>query len=323
MKPAEKLTLFQRNTQEVISEEGLKILLKKKPQPVVYCGYETSGEIHLGHLVTITKLLDLQKAGCKIKVLFADWHTWLNRKGDWDFIHKQVVLWKKGFKAAGLTKAEFVLGSTFQRKMPYIDDVLIMSLSTTLNRALRSMQVVARDIEHARVSQVIYPFMQLADIKHMKLDLVVSGIDQRKIHMLGADGMFKEIDYTTPVFLHTPIISSLKGPGSKMSSSVPDSHISLRDTLKDIEEKLQKAYCPEGVVEDNPVLQICQLVIFPRIDELVIERPEKYGGKLVFASYGELEKAFIRKDVHPMDLKHATASYLGEILKPIRKAFGK
>ena len=71
------------------------------------------------------------------------------------------------------------------------------------------------------------------------------------------------------------------------------------------------------------MLQICQLVIFPRIDEFAIERPEKYGGKLVFVSYGELEKAFIRKDVHPMDLKHATASYLGEILKPIRKAFGK
>ena len=207
-----RLELIKRNTVEIITEDDLRDLMEKKKNPRAYCGYETSGKIHLGHLVTITKLLDLQKAGFDVVVMFADWHTWLNRKGDWNFIHEQVGIWKKGFKAAGLTKTEFILGSSFERKMDYIDDVLTMSLKTTLNRALRSMRVVGRDIEHAHVSQLIYPFMQVADIKHLKLDAALGGLDQRKIHMMGIDGMFKEINYRNPVLIHTPIISSLRGP---------------------------------------------------------------------------------------------------------------
>src|SRR3989344_1773062 len=119
----DKLELIKRNTEEIINEKDIKSVLKKS-SPVTYCGYETSGEIHLGHLVTITKLLDLQEAGCKVKILFADWHTWLNRKGDWEFIHNQVNLWKKSFKSTGLDKATFVLGSSFERKINYVDDVL-------------------------------------------------------------------------------------------------------------------------------------------------------------------------------------------------------
>ena len=76
----EKLELIKRNTIEIINEEIILELLKKKKSPVIYCGYEPSGDIHLGHLVSMTKLLDLQKAGFKIKVLFADWHAYLNQK---------------------------------------------------------------------------------------------------------------------------------------------------------------------------------------------------------------------------------------------------
>src|SRR3990167_10379608 len=103
-----KIELIKRNTLEIINEEIILELLKKKKNPVIYCGYEPSGDIHLGHLVSMTKLLDLQKAGFKIKVLFADWHAYLNQKGDWDFIKKQTDIWKKGFKEVGLN-AEFIL----------------------------------------------------------------------------------------------------------------------------------------------------------------------------------------------------------------------
>jgi len=318
----DRLELIKRNTQEVIGEERLNEILKRK-EVSCYCGYETSGEIHLGHLVTISKLLDLQKAGVKVKVLFADWHTWLNRKGDWDFIHKQVNVWKKGFIAAGLKKAQFVLGSKFQRKIEYIDDVLIMSLNTTISRALRSMQVVARDIEHARVSQVIYPFMQVADIKHLNVDLVVAGLDQRKIHMMGVDGLFKEINYKTPIFIHTPIITSLSGPGSKMSSSDKGSFISIRDSDKDIKEKINRSYCVAGEIENNPVLEILKLIIFPRIKSFEIKRDKRFGGDLIFNNYDEVELLFKEKGVHPADLKKAIGEGLIKVITPIRNVFNK
>lgn len=88
----EKVELIKRNCVEIVNENKIKEFMSKG---VVYCGYECSGEIHLGHLVTIIKLLDLQKAGIKIKVLLADWHTWLNKKGDWEFVNRQVKQWEK------------------------------------------------------------------------------------------------------------------------------------------------------------------------------------------------------------------------------------
>tara|TARA_Y100000310_G_scaffold344921_1_gene460528 strand:- start:4196 stop:5149 length:954 start_codon:yes stop_codon:yes gene_type:complete len=312
-----KLELVKKNSVEIINEKNLGKILKKK-QPVAYCGYEPSGDIHLGHLVTITKLMDLQKAGFKIKILFADWHAYLNRKGDWNFIKKQVKIWKAGFKAAGLSGAEFVVGSSFQRKKEYIDDVFSLTIDTTINRSIRSMQKVGRDIDHAKVSQVIYPFMQIVDMKHLGIDIAHSGIEQRKIHMLAVEKLPK-LEFDIPVFVHTPLIDSLNGPGIKMSSSDPGSFISIRDDEKTIRNKLKKAYCPEG--KDNPVLQIANLIIFPRVKKFNVRRSERFGGNLEFDSFDKLEKEYYKKKVHPVDLKNSVGDYLVKIIDPIRKKF--
>jgi tyrosyl-tRNA synthetase len=317
----EKLNLIKRNTVEIINEGILAELLKKGKKPVIYCGYETSGDIHLGHLVGMTKLLDFQKVGFKVKVLFADWHTYLNQKGDWAFIKKEVEKWKKGFRASGLDKAEFVLGSELERNMDYVDDVFILATKNTLNRGLRSMQTVARDIENAKISQVIYPLMQITDFKYLKVDGALGGIEQRKIHALALESL-KEINYKTPFLIHNELIPSLKGPESgKMSSSVRESMISIKDSDEEIKMKLNKAHCPEGVAEENPILSIIKLIIFPRYEKFLIERPEKFGGNVEFNSYAELEKKFKEKKIHPLDLKNSTAKYISEIIEKIRRNF--
>ena len=318
----ERKKLITRNAAEVLGEEQLDTLLDQE-EIITYCGYETSGEIHMGHLVTVTKLKDLENAGVKVKVLFADWHTWLNQKGDWDYIKEQIEQWKQGFKALGLKQPEFVLGSSFQRDMTYIDDLLTLTQKTTLNRALRSMQQVARDIDHAHVSQVIYPLMQILDIKHLNVDIVQSGIEQRKIHMLGQEVFEPILDYKKPMFVHTPLIPGLQGPDSgKMTSSDDSTLISIRDDENSIKKKINKAYCPQGDTEENPVLMIAQLIIFPQLEgkAFVIDRPEKFGGKLEYHSYDALERAY-QDGLHPADLKQAVSKYLAEILAPVREAF--
>ena len=316
----EKFELIKRNTVEIVEESELMDVLKKKTSPKVYCGYEVSGEVHLGHMVTTTKLLDFQKAGFDVIVLLADWHTWLNRKGDWKEIEKMVLLWKKIFKGLGLEKARFVLGSEIQRNIEYIDDVFTISVQTTIQRALRSMQEIARDIENAKVSQVIYPFMQIVDIKALKVDVAYSGIEQRKIHMLARE-VLPKLNSKAQVCVHTPLIPSLQGPGSKMSSSVPESLISVRDSEEDVRKKINKAYCPAGETKDNPVLAIAQLIVFPRIKSLRIKRDKKFGGDIDIGSYSELEKIFREKKLHPMDLKKAISEQLIGILSPVRKLF--
>jgi len=314
----EKLELVKKNVAEIVSEEDLISLLKKKKNPVVYCGYEPSGDMHLGHFVTITKLMDLQKAGFKIKILLADIHALLNRKGDEAKIKKEVEAWKKTIKAIGL-KAEVVLGSKFEFNKDYQFDVMRLAQHSTINRGLRSMQEVARDSENATISQMWYPLMQIVDIKYLKVDVALGGLEQRKIHMMGKD-MANLLNHHF-VAIHTPLITSLKGPGSKMSKSIIGSGISVIDSKGEIEKNIMAAYCPERKTDDNPILQITKLIIFPRIKEIEIKRPDKFGGNLIVKDYHELERIYVQGKLHPVDLKKAVAEELERIISPIRKKF--
>ncbi len=314
----DKLELIKRNMAEIISEKDLILLLKKKKSPVVYCGYEPSGDMHLGHFVTITKLMDLQKAGFKVKVLLADIHALLNRKGDEAKIKKEVESWKKTIKAIGL-KAEVILGSNFEFKKDYQFDAMRLAQHSTINRGLRSMQEVARDSENATISQMWYPLMQIADIKYLGADVALGGLEQRKIHMMGKDmaGILKH----NFVAMHTPLITSLKGSGNKMSKSMAGSGISVTDSKEEIEKNIMAAYCPEKKVEDNPILQISKLIIFPRTDKMRIKRPDKFGGNISIENYSELERIYAQGKLHPTDLKKAVAEELEKIIAPIRKKF--
>lgn len=314
----ERLDLIKRNTEEIITEEELTHILNSKKKPVVYCGYEPSGPMHLGHLVTITKLLDLQEAGFQVKILLADLHAMLNRKGEEKEIDKSVELWKKTIKALKI-KAEVVLGSDFQFTKEYQLDVMKLAQHATIHRGLKSMQEIARDAENATISQLWYPLMQVADIKHLGVDIALGGMEQRKVHMIGKDEA-KTLDYKF-IALHTPLITSLKGPGSKMSKSIPGSGISVTDSYDEIKQAITNAYCPMKETKDNPIMQLARLIVFPRIIELSINRPTKFGGNVSYKEYNELESDYIEGKLHPSDLKNVIIEELEKIIAPVRKNF--
>ncbi|MHA1167771.1 MAG: tyrosine--tRNA ligase [Candidatus Hodarchaeales archaeon] len=315
-----KLELIRKNTEEIITEEELINELNSNKYPVTYCGYEPSGPLHLGHMITVTKLRDLEKAGFKVKILLADLHAQLNLKGDSTEIKDQCKIWEKAMLSLGLKNPEIILGSSFQLTPEYWKDIMAIATRTTMKRGLRSMQEIARDIENAKISQVLYPLMQTVDIKHLGVDVPEAGLEQRKIHMLAREVM-PFINYKPPICVHTPLVTSLTGPGSKMSSSIPDSNISVIDPEKEVLRKIKKAYCPEGIVTDNPVLQLARLVVFPQKDAVKIERKPKFGGDILFNDYDSLEKAFVGKKLHPLDLKNAIGRELANIIAPIRTEY--
>jgi tyrosyl-tRNA synthetase len=302
-----------RNTVEVVTDDDLRTLLAQ-PQKKVYAGYEPSGEIHLGHLVTINKLVDLQTAGFEVTVLLADLHAFLNRKGTMEKVRELADYNKRCFEGLGLKNVKYVLGSDLQLNPEYELLLLQLSQQITLNRATRSMDEVGRQMDHPTVSQMIYPIMQMADIAMLGADAAVGGIDQRKIHMLAREHLIN-FGYKAPVCIHTPILNGLDG--KKMSSS-QGNYISIADTEEDILKKCQKAFCPPEIPE-NPVLQIFQYHIFPRLGTITIKRPEKFGGDRTFSDYKELESSYGRGEVHPLDLKKSCGQSLVEILEPVRE----
>jgi len=313
----DSLELITRNTEEIVTREELEALINSGQKPSAYVGYEPSGKIHMGHVLTVNKLLDLQQSGFKITVLLADIHAYLNEKGTMDEVRKIAEYNKRCFIALGLDEknTNFVLGSSYQLEPGYMLDVLRLARGTTLNRARRSMDEVSRDAENPKVSQMIYPLMQALDIAHLGVDVAVGGIDQRKIHMLAREGL-PELGYRAPICIHTPILVGLDG--KKMSSS-KGNYISVDDTPDDIKKKMKAAFCPEGEVKDNPILSLFKYHIMPRYPAIVVKRPEKYGGDLHYSSYEALESDFAARKVHPMDLKAAAAEYMNEILLPVRK----
>jgi len=302
------------NVVEVVTRDELDSLVKDKKHPIVYCGFEVSGPVHIGHAVAVQKLVDFQEAGWKVKVLFADVHTKLNMK-DVD-VDEMTRMWESAFKKLGLGKTEFVRGSSFQFERNYIEDVLMVAQHSTLNRALRSMQEVARDIEHARTSQVIYPLMQAVDIKHLGVDVAYGGMEQRKIHMLARE-ILPELGCAKPVCIHTPLLPSIAGPDVKMSSSKPETMIAVDDSPEDIKKKISKAFCPPET-EGNPVLDIARLVLLPRLGSLEVERPEKFGGNVTYESIEKIEEDYSSKKLHPADLKNTVSENLASVFEKAR-----
>ncbi len=313
----DRLELVTRNVEEVVTMDELKKLLEEKAHPSVYVGYEPSGNVHLGHMITVNKLIDCQNAGFKVTVLLADLHAYLNRKGTMAEIEKIAEYNKRCFIALGLSEenTRFILGSSYQLSPEYEMNVLRMACDTTLNRAKRSMDEVSRDAEDPHVSQMIYPLMQSMDIATLDVDVAAGGIDQRKIHMIAREQL-PTMGYKSPVCLHTPILLGLDG--TKMSSS-KGNNISVDEPAESVTKKIEKAFCPIGVVENNPVLDLFKYHIFMRYPAITIERPEKHGGKMEFSSFEALKSAFAEKKVHPMDLKKAAAKYMNLILEPVRK----
>lgn len=317
----DRLELAIRNTEEIVTVDELKSLLDQKERPRAYVGYETSGKVHLGHMLTANKLLDLQKAGFDVVVLLADLHAFLNEKGSLEEVRKIADYNRDCFMSLGLDpeRTEFIYGTDYQLKPKYMLKILQMARNTTLNRARRSMDEVSRSAENPMVSQMIYPLMQAVDIADLKIDLAVGGIDQRKIHMLAREEL-PRLGLPAPICMHTPLIPGLDG--EKMSSS-KGNNIAVDEPAEEIEKKIKSAFCPAKIVENNPVMAICRYHIFPRIEEgMTIRRPEKFGGDVRYASYESLEADFISGAMHPMDLKKACAEYMIEILVPVREMMG-
>jgi tyrosyl-tRNA synthetase len=310
------LTLATRNTVEVVTGEDLRRAMEKE-KPRCYAGYEPSGEIHLGHLVTVNKLMDLQAAGFHVVVLLADLHAFLNRKGTLEEVEALSRYNRACFEALGLSGVEYVTGSALQLNPEYEILVLRLAQQITLNRAQRSMDEVGRQMEHPTVSQMIYPIMQMVDIARLGVDVAVGGIDQRKIHMLAREYL-PPAGFPAPACIHTPILLGLDG--EKMSSSKRN-YISVVEKEEDIRRKLSKAFCPPKI-EENPVLQILELHVFPRVPVVTVKRPAKFGGDRTFGTYEEIAAAYGNGEVHPMDLKATCAEYLVEVLRPVRERLG-
>lgn len=330
MDTEERFNLLARNTEEIVTVEELKKILETNPSPRSYIGFEPSGLVHLGWVICANKVKDLVDAGFDMTIFFADWHAYINDKlgGDIERIRICAKYMEDCFEALGVPrdKVNFVLASEIM-DITYWEKVMKVGKVTSLSRIKRAMTIMGRKEDDAELdsSKFLYPLMQATDIFQMDIDLAYSGIDQRRAHMLAREAGEK-LQWKVPVALHTPLLPGLKGMSrmdpvaNKMSKSDPDSGIIIHDSPEDIERKIKKAFCPPEV-EGNPILAIAKMILFQKSPVFIIDRPEKFGGRLEFTSYEELESTYLEGKLHPMDLKIGVAKALSEQLQGAREYF--
>lgn len=344
MNTEDKLSLINQVGEEIIGGDELKALLESGEQLIAYDGFEPSGQIHIAQgLLRAINVNKMIKAGVKFRMWVADWHAMANNKmgGDLEKIKTVGKYFIEVWRASGmdLDNVEFMWASDMAKNPEYWKLVVQVGKSNALKRFIRTAEMMGREesLEKLTGAHIIYSCMQVADIFMLGAKITQLGMDQRKVNMLARE-VGQQLGYWKPVVVSHHMLRGLAKPVSneqdalqrtielKMSKSKPDTAIFMTDTKEDVQRKINKAYCLEGDIKENPVLEYCKYIIFESferlgITEFVVERPEKWGGTLRFKTYSELEAAFAEKKLHPMDLKNTVVILIDQLLQPVRKHF--
>jgi len=354
MTNSKDLSKLKFTCDEVIGEERLLQFVTSGEKVNHYIGFETSGVLHLGHGIMVMRVIkELQDLGVNCHMFMADWHAWINDKlgGDLEFMKSTAIpLFKELFHAAAIVvevdfeKLKFMNASDNVDDGKYWATVIDVARNTTLARVQRSIDIMGRkEGETADFAKLIYPAMQAADVFYMGMHIAHGGTDQRKAYVISID-VADHLKFSPlmlggkrvkPVVLCSHFLQGLTPPAKemlekekltyeemadiKMSKSKPMSAVFLDDPESVIKEKIKKAYCPEGEVRLNPILDWAKHICLSLGDKkLEIKRKEEWGGDATYTDYQVLESDFVAKKLHPMDLKDAVSRSLISILEPAR-----
>ncbi|RZC72558.1 hypothetical protein C5167_048038 [Papaver somniferum] len=276
--------------EERIMDAELMELLKNKPEPISYDGFDPSGRMHIAQerIQAIVKAIKVNKVtdfGCRVKILVGDVFEKLNNKlcGDKEKIRVAgkyfMEIWKV-IRMKFFDKVEFLWcpNAINSRASEYWD--LGLDTVGTFNgeRIKKCCAITGREEnEDLNPGQIMYPYM-LPDLKE--------GQDKMSKSDVSSASLWKMKRYT-----------------------VGDQ----------VENKINKAHFPEGIVEGNPCLEYIKHIIFPWFQEFEVERFEEHGGNKTFKNLEDLITDYQNKKLHPADLKPALAKALNRILKALKE----
>lgn len=337
-----KVDVLASFAEEIITKDELKAIFERTEHPIAYDGFEPSGiaPIHFGLLRArnVKKMLGI---GVKMKLYLADYFAFINNKldSDLDKIRMAGNYFVEVWKACGIdtNKVEIIWAKDLMDSIDYWDRFMHIGKVTTIDRVKRAITIMGRkEGESLSAAQLFYPVMQATDIFQMDVDICQLGMDQRRANILAREAADK-YKWKKPAVVGAPLILGLQGiPADKigedkemsieykMSKSNPKSAVYMHDSYAEIKAKINSAYCPERVIEGNPLFNYINLIILKDSkDKIIIERSSKFGGKIEVDGYEELVKVYQAGKLHPMDLKAYVSEKLEEQIKPVREHFEK
>jgi len=144
------------------------------------------------------------------------------------------------------------------------------------------------------------------------------------------DILFKQIVPTAQDKFHNKMSSSNNNSSYEMKlsfiqSGIFDSKLNILDSSTDTKRKINKAYCVEGDIIDNSLLDLLRTLLFPILNyfnlDFYINRAVKFGGPISYKSMSDVESDFETLQLYPGDLKLGIIETINVLLKPIREKF--
>ena len=249
----EQLKIIKKGTLDIINEEELikkleKSIKENKPLKIKLGLDPSAPDIHLGHIVVLRKLKQLQDLGHEIIIIIGDF---TGKIGDptgksrmRKFLSVEEVLQnaktyeEQVFKILDKEKTTIKFNSEWLSKLTF-GDVLKLTASTTVARMLEREDFKLR-FENQRpiyLNEFFYPLMQAFDSTAIEADIEFGGTDQR-FNLLSGRNLQKEIGEEPQIVIMMPLIEGLDGK-NKMSKTLGN-YIGIYESAKSKYQKVME-----------------------------------------------------------------------------------
>lgn len=221
MDAKKQLELIKKGAVEIISEKELLERLERssnesRPLKVKYGADPSSADIHLGHMVSLHKLRQLQELGHEVIFLIGDFTA---RIGDpsgqnetrpalrEEEVKQNARTYKKQiFKILNEKKTKVVYNSTWCSKMNFSDVIKLASLYNVARMLERDDFLKRyRGGQPIGIHEFLYPLIQAYDSVILKADIELGGTDQ-KFNMLVARELQRDYSQLPQIVITMPLI---------------------------------------------------------------------------------------------------------------------
>jgi len=246
------------------NREAVKERLLSGKQMTVYYGIDPTGPtLHLGHLITMRKLAELQQLGHKVILLIGDFTAMIGDPTDKAATRKQLThdqvldnckLYKqqaeKVLNFTGANPVEIRFNSEWLAKMSFKDVVELASHFTVQQMSERDMFANRiKDGKPVHLHEFLYPLMQGYDSVAMDVDGEIGGNDQT-FNMLAGRTLQRELKNKEKFVITNALLTD---PSGKKMGKTEGNMIAMTDTAEDMYGKLM-SWPDEMII---PAFKLC------------------------------------------------------------------
>jgi len=239
--------IIRRGVKEIISEEEFVRLLKSGKTLRLKMGFDPSRpDIHLGHVVGLRKLRELQELGHQVILIVGDWTAQIGDPSGQSatrpmLTHEEVMAnaesyLRQFFKVVDRERTQVVRQSEWFGKFT-LADVIRLTSRFTVAQFLEREDFARRFKEHRpiAITELLYPLLQAYDSVAIQSDVEFGGTDQKFNLLVGRELQSMLGQRPQQCFL-MPILVGTDGV-QKMSKSLGN-YIAVEEPPEDMYGKL-------------------------------------------------------------------------------------